>query len=362
MKIEKEPVGKYYKITLVSYFVAFVGVALSVWGASWDITAHLLRTPETFFTPSHLVLYSGVGISLMSALLNAVILARRKEIRKQGYAFGSKLIIVGAIFQIVAGPGDFYWHEMFGLDGLLSPTHLVLALGILMTSIGVLVGMGRIRSEFDQNNKFIKTMLPIAFGVFWFNVMWLIFFFVLPISEGETHNFNPEPHVAIILTFLALPFAYSLVFWCASKSINKFGAASAAALSFVVMNITSNIFTSENLFIFLPMYIIPLVATLGADYILYKNNYSFIQKHKNKITGAILGSVFFMFSFPMLGMTFLEIYVYNDVFPYDVLHTSTDLLTNIWIMSIVPGAIAGSLGMAFASRKLDKVISNLNQV
>ena len=69
-----------------------------------------------------------------------------------------------------------------------------------------------------------------------------------------------------------------------------------------------------------------------------------------------------MFSFPMLGMTFLEIYVYNDVFPYDVLHTSTDLLTNIWIMSIVPGAIAGSLGIAFASRKLAKVVSNLNQV
>lgn len=362
MKIEKESVEKYSKITLASYFVAFLGVALSVWGASWDISAHLLRTPETFFTPSHLVLYTGVGISLISALVNVGILARKKEIRKQGFVFGSKLIIVGAIFQITAGPGDFYWHEMFGLDGLLSPTHLVLALGILMTSIGVLVGMGRIRSEFGQNNKFIKTMLPIAFGVFWFNVMWLIFFFVLPISEGETHNFNPEPHVAIILTFLALPFAYSLVFWSASKSINKFGTASAAALSFVVMNITSNIFTSENLFMFLPMYIIPLVATLGADYILYKNNYKFIQKHKNNIAGAILGSVFFMFSFPMLGMTFLEIYVYNDVFPYDVLHTSTDLLTNIWVMSIVPGAIAGSLGIAFASKKLDRVVSNLNQI
>ena len=99
------------------------------------ILLHLLREPETFFTPSHLVLYTGVGISLISALINVVVLARKKELRKQGYAFGSKLIIVGAIFQIIAGPGDFYWHEMFGLDGLLSPTHLVLALGILMTSI-----------------------------------------------------------------------------------------------------------------------------------------------------------------------------------------------------------------------------------
>lgn len=357
-----ESVEKYSKITLASYFVAFVGVALSVWGASWDITAHLLRTPETFFTPSHLVLYTGVGISLISALINAWVLARKKELRKQGYVFGSKLIIVGAVFQIIAGPGDFYWHEMFGLDGLLSPTHLVLALGILMTSIGVLVGMGRIRSDFGGNNRFISIMLPISFGVFWFNVMWMIFFFVLPISEGETHNFNPDPHVAIVLAFLALPFTYSVVFWSASKSINRFGAASAAALAFVVMNITSNILTSENLFMFLPMYIVPLVATLGADYIIYKNNNKFIQMHKNKIAGSILGSVFFMFSFPMLGMTFLEIYVYNDVFPYDVLHTSTDLLTDIWLMSIVPGAIAGSLGIAFASRKLGRLVFNVNKI
>lgn len=362
MKIEKESVGKYSKISLASYFVAFVGVTLSVWGASWDITAHLLRAPETFFTPSHLVLYTGVGISLISALINIGVLARKKELRKQGYAFGSRLIIIGAIFQIMAGPGDFYWHEMFGLDGLLSPTHLVLALGILMTSIGVLVGMGRIRSDFGQNNKFIKTMLPISFGVFWFNVMWLIFFFVLPISEGETHNFNPDPYVAIVLTFMALPFSYSLVFWSASKSTGRFGAGTGAALAFVAMNITSNILTSENLFMFLPMYVMPLVATLGADYILYKNNNSFIQRHKNKIAGSILGSVFFMFSFPMLGMTFLEIYVYNDVFPYDVLHTSTDLLADIWMMSMVPGAIAGSLGITFASRKLDKLVSNLNQI
>lgn len=282
LKIEKEPVGKYSKISLASYFVAFL-VVLSVWGASWDITAHLLRTPETFFTPSHRVLYTGVEISLISALINVGVLARKKELRKQGYAFGSKLIIIGAIFQITAGPGNFYWHEMFGLDGLLSPTHLVLALGILMTSIGVLVGMGRIRSELVKITNSSKLYFQFHLEFFWFNVMWLIFFFVLPISEGETHNFNPDLHVAIVLTFLALPFAYSLVFWSASKSINRFGAATAAASAFVAMNITSNILTSENLFMFLPMYIVPLVATLGADYILYKNNNNFIQKHRNKM-------------------------------------------------------------------------------
>jgi len=54
---------------LVSFFIALVGASLSMWGASWDITSHLLRTPETFFTPSHMLLYTGVGISLISAIL-----------------------------------------------------------------------------------------------------------------------------------------------------------------------------------------------------------------------------------------------------------------------------------------------------
>ena len=93
-----------------------------MWGASWDITSHLLRTPETFFTPSHGVLYLGVGISVISAILGLTTILIRRDIRGQSLVFGSKVIIVGTIMQIIAGPGDFYWHELFGIDGLLSPT------------------------------------------------------------------------------------------------------------------------------------------------------------------------------------------------------------------------------------------------
>jgi len=52
--------------------------------------------------------------------------------------------------QIIAGPGDFYWHELFGVDGLLSPTHLALALGIIMASVGATIGFARIHSEMEQ--------------------------------------------------------------------------------------------------------------------------------------------------------------------------------------------------------------------
>ncbi len=338
---------------LASFFIGLVGVSLSMWGASWDITSHLLRTPETFFTLSHIVLYIGVGISLISAILGLILILTKKEVRGRSFVFGAKIIIVGALMQIVAGPGDFYWHELFGIDGLLSPTHLSLAVGIMMVSVGSTIGFARIHFEMNHTNNFLKIILPISFGIFWFSVMWLIFFFVLPISEGDTHNFNPNPYVAIVLGVVLLPFSFSLVFWFTSKTIGSFGAASVAALVFLIMNITSNIFTSEKLFFYLPLFAAPIVSAIIADYVLNKKIKSkFLQNHSVKISGAILGSMFFMSCFPMLAMTFLEFYIFNDVFSYDVIHSSSGTIVNIWLITIIPGAISGMAGTMYAEKKL----------
>ena len=342
------------KLLITSFLIALAGVTLSMWGASWDITSHLLRTPETFFTPSHGILYLGVGISLVSAILCLAIIGRKKESRARSFGLGIKLIVGGSIMQIIAGPGDFYWHELFGIDGLMSPTHITLAIGIMIVLLGSIVGLARIRN-FSDNNRFVNFVLPVSFGIFWFSVMWLIFFFVLPISEGDTHNFNPDQYFAIVLSFVALPFAFSVVFWSAHKTVNVFGTATAAATSFVVMNITSNIFTSVQLLSYMPWFGAPVIGAVISDYILLRSSI----KHKEKIAGAILGSMFFVFCFPMLSMTFLEMYVYNDVFAYDVLPTSSDLVFEIWTMTIIPGAVGGLLGMAFASKKLDALSSVL---
>ncbi len=350
------------KLPLISFLIALFGVSLSMWGASWDITSHLLKTPETFFTPSHGILYSGVGISLASAILNLVILLTKRQTRKKSYAFGSKLIIAGTLLQIIAGPGDFYWHELFGIDGLLSPTHLTLALGIMIVSIGSIIGFTRIHSNLVKENNFVKLIIPISFGIFWFSAMWFIFFFVLPISDGDTHNFNPDPYIAIILSFL-IPFVFSIIFWSVSKTVNSFGTASISAFVFVAMNVTSNVVTSEKLLIYLPWFLAPMITAVIADYILSnKVKSKTLQRHSDKISGAILGSMFFMLCFPMLAMTFLELYLFNDVFSYDILPTASNTVYAIWAMTVIPGAISGMLGMMFASRKLNQIRSNTSTI
>ena len=85
------------RLFLISFIIAQIGVTLSMWGASWDITSHLLRTPETFFTPSHGVLYLGVGISVISAVLGLIFILTRKDVKGRSFVFGSKIIIVGSI-------------------------------------------------------------------------------------------------------------------------------------------------------------------------------------------------------------------------------------------------------------------------
>ncbi|MDH3277188.1 MAG: hypothetical protein OEL77_09045 [Nitrosopumilus sp.] len=341
------------RLFLSSFFIGLVGVSVSMWGASWDITSHLLRTPETFFTPSHMILYLGVGISLIGAILGLILILTKKEVQGYSFVFGTKLLIIGALVQIIAGPGDFYWHELFGIDGLLSPTHLALALGIIMVLIGSTIGFARINSEMNQKNKFLKIILPISFGIFWFSVMWLIFFFVLPISQGDTHNFNPNPYVAVVLGIAIIPFSFSLVFWFVSKTTNMFGAASAATFVFLTMNITSNILTSEKLLFYLPWFAAPIISAILADFILNKKPKSkFLQNHSVKISGAVLGSMFFMLCFPMLAMTFLDFYVFNDVFSYDVIHSSSDIIGNIWLMTMIPGAISGMVGMMVVHKRI----------
>lgn len=334
---------------MLSFLIGLGGTTLSMWGGSWDVTSHLLRTPETFFTPSHGVLYTGVGISVVSAVLCLILLIKNRE--SKSYRFGFKLVLIGAVMQLTAGPGDFVWHEAFGIDGLLSPTHVTLVLGIVIVLLGSIIGLGRIYLNSEKKSNLLKFVLPISFGIFWFSVMWFVFFFVLPISEGDTHNFNPDPYVGLILGLTVLPFVSSVLFWTSYKTMGVFGAASAASLSFVMMNVTSNILTSDGLIHYLPWFAAPLISAVASDCILNSQN-THLKKFSAQISGALLGSMFFVFCFPMFSMSFLEFYVFNDVFPYDVLPTAYDMMSEIWMLSVIPGTISGMVGMWFASKKL----------
>ncbi len=134
-----DPAGRATPVT-AGIGVAFDGAMalLGVWfvtGLYLDGWAHShLPELETFFTPWHGVLYSGF---LASASLLGVAAVRNR--RRRGAPWGRTLspgyglALVGAAVFLAGGVGDMVWHMMFGIEAdveaLLSPTHLVLALG-----------------------------------------------------------------------------------------------------------------------------------------------------------------------------------------------------------------------------------------
>lgn len=114
---------------------------LAVLACSWlvggfylDVWAHH-RFPqlETFFTPWHGVLYS--GFLAVTTVLAGLLLRNRAR----GYAWrwalpaGYELSLLGVALFAAGGLGDMAWHILFGIEvnteALLSPTHLLLALG-----------------------------------------------------------------------------------------------------------------------------------------------------------------------------------------------------------------------------------------
>jgi hypothetical protein len=86
---------------------------------------------ESFFTPWHAALYGGMALN--GLVLGA--LAVRNRLR--GYAvrcsltFGYGLALCGVVLFTIGGAFDLVWHSLFGIevgiDALISPSHLVLA-------------------------------------------------------------------------------------------------------------------------------------------------------------------------------------------------------------------------------------------
>ncbi|MGY5149262.1 MAG: hypothetical protein ACW9W3_04290 [Candidatus Nitrosopumilus sp. bin_68KS] len=336
-----------YRVVIVILIIALFGTILQTWGGSWDITSHQLGEPESFFTPPHGVLYSGVGIGLISSIMAVFSLLKNKEMRNESFVLGLKLVIIGGLFQITAGPGDYFWHEMFGTDGLLSPTHLTLITGILIQTVGTVIGLARL---IPFNFKVVKPALIFAYGVLWFITIGFIFQFTLPISTGDTLDLDPDPYLAVIIAAITMPFFSTLIFWASAKSVRKFGSATLVTAVFITLNITSNIIPAEFLWGYLPWFVLPMLFAILADAIIC--NKIKIKKYGENIAGALVGSVFLVFSMPLIGMAYIQFYIFNDASGYDLLPEFSETLGMILGIMSIPGAIMGWFAIKVAKKKI----------
>jgi hypothetical protein len=141
-RIEAPPVFRAYcAIAMV------VGFFFAGYGLNWDLQWHEFVGRENFFIPPHVLLYAGVALAGIAALLSILYESAFRSHDDGSIHFlwifrGARGMFVagfGILFIVIAAPLDDYWHRLYGLDVTLwSPFHLMGLFGSLMATIGII--------------------------------------------------------------------------------------------------------------------------------------------------------------------------------------------------------------------------------
>ncbi len=127
---------------------ALVAATSAKVGVIWDISWHRSIGRDTFWTPAHMAIYLGGVLAGLACgwLVLRTTFADDREGRAATVGFwgfrgplGAWVCIWGALAMISSAPFDNWWHNAYGLDvKVLSPPHVVLALGIWAIQLGAL--------------------------------------------------------------------------------------------------------------------------------------------------------------------------------------------------------------------------------
>jgi hypothetical protein len=332
------------RLTIV-YFGVSVGIALQIGAANWDIIWHGITDVESFFTPPHTVLYSGVALTIGSIFIGIIQYVRftktkggkekEKENREQSQVDKSseltttkqslskalegvrqslssssslltsfhsliqsllkipypiKLVAIGTIIEIFSGGFDSWWHYNFGFDGLLSPPHLMLTIGMLTAVYGALIGIYKLlqnnKDSNNNNNKstLLKISLIVAYAVAWIVSVNTIFMFSLPYSKGQYFDFNPNPIVAIFIASAAIPFVSGMLFYSATKTLRDVHfRLTFITLAFMIIHSTATIISNNHFAILYPLYLLNITPALAADILISSKRNQHYEKEKSTV-------------------------------------------------------------------------------
>ena len=387
---------------ITGYILVSLGVLLSASSGSWDITNHLLNKPETFFSPPHAGLYMGVAIVLSGSIMMLSRYYRSySNISNNNHYINKlidlplpmKLVTIGVIMLVSAGPFDFAWHSAFGLDGLLSPSHSVLTIGMAVSSIGALLGMlsrNNDQNNDDDNNKSRKfnpsittssscsssaiadstnnddnntshaiSLILIIIGIIpvWITVSGLIHMASLPFSDTEHFNFNPDPTLAAIIATLAFPFIVSFMLFSSfqlsvrsKRTKRMFGILSITGIVFIIINLTTAILPNEYLVPTIPFYILNIIPIVAVDILLSKLSTP-KTKIVNYVAGAVIGSIFFTLYYPLITHTYNEVLSNSQtVWPSLTSSIYFKMIDKIYPLMVIPAAAIGIVATIVSSK------------
>jgi hypothetical protein len=153
----------------ISYLISLLatcGTFIVLLGGVWDSSSHELRIPDTFWTIQHITIYAGASIVALSAIMG--VMAIMKGVNKKIHG-AITIILVGAVAQLLGGYFDYNFHTKYGIDGLVTPSHLTVETGLLLSAIGGLMIISKVRYVH------IKKIIPISIMTVLLSAAWIGF-------------------------------------------------------------------------------------------------------------------------------------------------------------------------------------------
>jgi len=208
-----------------------VAATCAVVGVIWDISWHRTIGRDTFWTPAHLAIYaSGIiaGLSCGWLVLKTTFAGsdaeRAASVRFWGFRgpLGAWLCIWGAMAMIVSAPFDNWWHNAYGLDvKVLSPPHLILALGFTGIQLGAVLMVAALQNRAGgEARRGYGRLLAYGIGILVLNVA---------IMGFEQIGFSQNAHNALYYLVCAAVFPILLVAGARASSL-RWPATTAAAV------------------------------------------------------------------------------------------------------------------------------------
>ncbi len=392
----------------VPLIIVSLGILLTASSGSWDISNHLLNRPETFFSPPHVGLYSGVLLVLIGSLMAYRYHRHSSKIfdnnNRKSLPTYLRLVLVGIVMLISAGPLDFAWHTAFGLDGLLSPPHAVLTMGMVLCSIGAFLGLISNNNYYERmkmktniermdnedsysivelkntssnnttaRNKKSSLYIIVSITAIWITVSGIIHMVSLPFSDTDFFKFNPNPILAGLIATLCFPFLVSFVLFTSWEMTKKFGVLSVTGMIFIFINLITTIFPNENLVPTIPFYLISVIPIIVIDVLLSlphlgissSTSISLSQTRKtivNILAGTVLGLTFFILYFPLITHTYNEVSINQQpVWPNVIAAIYFEMIDEMYPLLIFSSMAAGILGVVVSSKLTGEVLCDIHR-
>jgi hypothetical protein len=232
-----------------------LAVACGVVGGVWDISWHESVGRDTFWTAAHILIQLcgiisglGCGYLILSTTFRKDSPLRASSVSMWGFRgpLGAFLCAWGAVAMITSAPFDNWWHNAYGLDvKILSPPHILLALGMTGIRFGTLV---LILAELNRAVGEYRVRLE---RVLFLSIMFL---FGMTVGIMQEDTFRMYMHGA---KFYLVVMLVTLIWYAAASRVseNRWAA-----------TIVAGLYTAMHLFFMWVLQLIPAEPKLGPVY------------------------------------------------------------------------------------------------